>query len=96
MKQTLTLLAALLLAPLTALHAEPSPDFRIVIASDNFSRTLGARLGAGISDGILAGSFLHLHLGELDEVVGGRLQQRAWPEQPRRQHPARCCGERSA
>jgi len=46
MKHTLTLLTALLLAPLAALHAAPSADAHIVIASE-----AGAKLDSDVTKG---------------------------------------------
>ena len=46
MKRNLTLFAALLLAPLAELHSAPSPDARIVIASE-----AGAKLDSDVTKG---------------------------------------------
>jgi hypothetical protein len=64
-----TLLAALLLAPLAALHAAPSADARIVIASE-----AGAKLdsdvtkGGGTDDTVLIQSILALNYRSLQRI----------------------------
>ena len=76
MKPTLTLLTALLLAPLTALNAAPSPDSHIVIASE-----AGAKLdsdvikGGGTDDTALIQNILDRapKLGTLKLVVDGAI-----------------------
>jgi hypothetical protein len=76
MKSTLTILTALLLAPLAALHAAPSADARIVVASE-----AGAKLdsdvnkGGGTDDTALIQSILDRapKLGTLKLVVDGAI-----------------------
>ena len=76
MKPTLTFLTALLLAPLAALHAAPSADSRIVVASE-----AGAKLdsdvnkGGGTDDTALIQSILDRapKLGSLTLIVDGAI-----------------------